>query len=174
MSLLLQLIYVALVFIPATSSAARAAVSKVPLHHLLKRRFRGCFLRQLHTICTPKIWNGDNADGLGGCTRHQWGVLTCFTQVKASKLLRALGGFFRLVSTIYVVFAVLRFSAKCFQTLPSALSLHTICTPDTPKCTPNSTARGNRIRRGCPCPSCIVHKGTANSQSRCYHPWIVE
>ena len=69
--------------------------------------------------------------------RIQWGVLTCFTQVKASKLLRALGGFFRLVSTIYVVFAVLRFSAKCFQTLPSALSLHTICTPDTPKCTPN-------------------------------------
>ena len=82
--------------------------------------------------------------------RHQWGVLTCFTQVKASKLLRALGGFFRLVSTIYVVFAVLRFSDQCFQTLPSALSLHTICTPDTPKCTPNSTARGNRIRRGHP------------------------
>ena len=62
--------------------------------------------------------------------RIQWGVLTCFTQVKASKLLRALGGFFRLVSTIYVVFAVLRFSAKCFQTLPSALSLHTMWTPN--------------------------------------------
>jgi len=72
MSLLLQLIYAALVFIPATSSAARAVVSKVsakvPLHRLLKRRFLGCFLQRLHTICTPKSWNGHNADGLGGCT----------------------------------------------------------------------------------------------------------
>ena len=42
----------------------------------------------------PMVW---------AAARHQWGVLTCFTQVKASKLLRALGGVFRLVSTIYAI-----------------------------------------------------------------------
>ena len=81
--------------------------------------------------------------------RILWGVLTCFTQVKASKLLRALGGFFRLVSTIYVVFAVLRFSDQCFQTLPSALSLHTVA-PMWPTSWPLEFSDSDRGRR---CPS---------------------
>ena len=98
MSLLLQLIYAALVFIPATSSAARAVVSKVsakvPLHRLLKMLFLACCLPRLHTICTPKFWNGDNADGLGGCTTP----VGCTYLFHAGQSLQASQSFGRLFS----------------------------------------------------------------------------